>query len=99
MLTEDTRLSKNNAGHNLCDYELGTRCVGAASSELPSMNFANGAVCTQNDDIESITALERSACSHLPSNNEVLGNETSSSSSTLTCQERRELFKRPRCDK
>ena len=62
-LIEDARRSKNNSGHNLRNCELGTRCVGATSNELPSMNFTNGAVKMQNDDIESITTLERSACS------------------------------------
>ena len=71
MLTEDVRRNKNNYGHNLHNYELGIRCVGATSNKLPSMNFSNGSVKIHNDDIEIINTLECNACSCLVLSNEL----------------------------
>ena len=96
MLIADARSNKSNTGHALHNCELGTKYIGKTSNKLAALHFTNGVVKIQNDDIESMTVFENNACMGLLLSDVVEETSTSTNAVPLTCQERRELFKRPR---
>ena len=97
MLEEDSRAKNETIGHAMNEMNWKT------SSKLTSLNFTNGVVKMQNNDMESMTSLEHIACSSLLVSGNSDQNEDTSISTTsypaLTDEEHRDLFKKPRCGK